>query len=235
LDYCASLFDVVTNESGTKILYWCKYYGIYPISASPQGLSNTNNGAITQEMTVSTQFKYQYKLEMSEQTFVEFNYNAGLLNYDGMQKHHPAESQSWLYYEDTPYHRDDLQRPSKTYMGAAGMFTGTPYIVLNQQFSNVDRSQKINIPMLRFRPIIIDEKGDNKHTYHLMNNYIENNTDSMTEPTSYGKGSNVSYDKLDNVTSEYNDSASVNRSRDQWEGYEQARWAQRRARQRNNT
>lgn len=236
LDYCASLFDIVTNESGTKILYWCKYYGIYPVSASPQGLSNTNNGPIAQEMTVSSQFKYQYKLEMSEQTFIEFNYNAGLLNYDGSQKYHPAESQSWLYYEDTPYHRDDLQRPSKTYMGAAGMFTGTPYIILNQQFSNVDRFHKVNIPMLRFRPIIIDEKGDNKHTYHLMNNYIENNTDSMTEPSSYGGSpSSVPYDKLDDVTSTYNTSASINRAREQWEGYEQARWAQRRARQRNET
>jgi hypothetical protein len=48
LDYCASLFDIVTNESGTKILYWCKYYGIYPIQATPSGLTNTNNSPLTQ-------------------------------------------------------------------------------------------------------------------------------------------------------------------------------------------
>ena len=199
LDYCATLFDIVTDESGTKILYWCKYYGIYPISATPSGLSNSNNNALTQNMTVNAQFKYQRKMEMNEQTFVEFNYNAGLINANGTLKTDVYESQPWLYYKDAT--RDDVNYQSKSYVGAAGLFTGSPYIVMTNDFLKVDNSApKQYVPMLKFRPMMNKYGGKTGMDYHEMNNHIEHDYPSRQRPTSY-----VGADGTVNPTNQEND------------------------------
>lgn len=184
LDYCASLFDIVTNESGTKILYWCKYYGIYPIQATPSGLSNTNNSPLTQEMTVNATFRYQRKMEMNEKTFVEFNYNSGVVNADGTLRTNVYSTQPWMYYEDIP--SDDTTRPSKTYMGAAGMFTGAPYIVMTNDRSRVDNTAPNQFrPVLYFKPMVMNHGGTKNRKYHEMNNNIESDIASTFRPTSY--------------------------------------------------
>ena len=76
IEYGATMYDIITNETGTKILYWCKYYGIYPVSAAPS-LDNSQNGPITQVNTTIS-FKYHYRLENNNRTLVEFNHDAGL-------------------------------------------------------------------------------------------------------------------------------------------------------------
>jgi hypothetical protein len=138
LDYCASLFDIITNESGTKILYWCKYYGIYPVSVSP-GLSNDNNAPLT-NMPVSSTFRYQKKKEYSNANLVEFNYNAGIVDDFGVLRDDLSDKITcawpWMY-------REDKNNPSRNYMGAAQLFTGAPYIVL-------EKFGKTISPQLRF-------------------------------------------------------------------------------------
>ena len=182
LDYCATLFDIITDESGLRILYWCKYYGIYPMSVSPSGLSNNNNQALTQEMALSAQFRYQRKMEMNEMSFVEFNYNAGVVNADGSLRLDVYESLPWYYYSDSP--RDDVVYQSKTYMGAAGMFTGSPYIVLSDEFPRVNPTYNQVVPMLCFKPMMNrDAKGSTD--YHVMNNYIEHDYPQRNRPTAF--------------------------------------------------
>ena len=113
LEYCASLYDIVVDETGTNILYWCKYYGIFPISVSNAMLTNDKNGALASEATITTTFRYQYKLENIYRTLCEFNYNAGMedaLIRDGFE-----DSGSFI--------------SRRCYFGAGGMFTGTPFIV----------------------------------------------------------------------------------------------------------
>ena len=144
LEYCASMYDIITNESGTKILYWCKYYGIYPTAVAP-GLNNENNGPIT-EMTTSITFKYHYRLENVNKTLVEFNHDAGLVDDIGRVKESiTTNSLSFLL-------RNEYDNPiMKKYIGAAGMFTGSPYIVMAlSQPDPLDKSNTISVPNLRF-------------------------------------------------------------------------------------
>lgn len=147
LEYCCSIFDIVTNESMTKILYWCKYYGAYPISASPDGLSNDLNGPLTNEMTVSSQWKYHYKLENVNKTLVEFNFNAGITDNMGRVNKNVVASYPFLL-RDNP--EDKMMQQ---YIGASGMFTGSPYIILgesqNDPLKAGDRD-KIVTPYLQF-------------------------------------------------------------------------------------
>lgn len=144
LEYCASLYDVITNESGTKILYWCKYYGIYPINVSPT-LANDNNAAIT-EMTTNITFKYHYKLENTNKVLVEFNHDAGLVDDVGTVKEGKVtNSLSFLLREAY----DDPVMPK--YIGASGMFTGSPYIVMAlSQPDPLNKGTMITVPNLRF-------------------------------------------------------------------------------------
>lgn len=133
LDYCASIFDIVTDETGTKILYWCKYYGVFPVNVSNSMLSNDNNAPLTSEAKISATFQYQYKQENIFKNLVEFNFNAGITDGIGnMQSDvemYLRNSVPFLYRENgeggTSYTSDRI----KNYIGAASMFTGSPYIV----------------------------------------------------------------------------------------------------------
>lgn len=145
IEYGASIYDIITNEAGTRILYWCKYYGVYPTSVSPS-LNNENNGAIT-DMTCSITFKYHYRLENNNRSLVEFNHDAGLLDDIGKPKGGMVkDSLPFLLLNEKV---DPVMR--KGYLGAAGMFTGSPYIVMSKRASDpLENSKSIYTPELRF-------------------------------------------------------------------------------------
>lgn len=158
LDYAATMFDIITNEAGTKILYWCKYYGIIPVSAVPS-ISNTMNGPI-KDVKTTVQYRYMYKVENSNKSLLEFNYNAGVVSKTGKLTHNVQQSLPFLL-SDTDDNR---------YIGAAGMFTGSPYIVMgyDTQLDTLKRSP-LTVPYLRFANL------DNANINKYMNNGIVNN------------------------------------------------------------
>lgn len=172
LEYCASLYDIITNESGTKILYWCKYYGIYPTSVTP-ALNNDNNAAITDMMT-SISFKYHYRLENVNKTLVEFNHDAGLVDSVGRVKQDlTTNSLSFLL-------RNEYDNPvMKKYIGAAGMFTGSPYIVMALSHPDpLDKSNIISVPNLRFMNVT-DLTLDGNINLGITNTDIDQRTNNV--------------------------------------------------------
>jgi hypothetical protein len=160
LDYCSTIFDIVTNESGTKIVYWCKYIGVYPINVTQSGLTDNMNKALDNEQTLSASFYYQGKEEYKMKSLVEFNYNAGILNSLGK----PESDTKWVV--SNPYLVRQSTNPDKVgyvdpkilkmdYIGAAGMFTGRPYCVLREGYNRLMPTglvRKTITPQLRFMP-----------------------------------------------------------------------------------
>ena len=169
LEYCSSVYDIVTNESMTKILYWCKYYGVYPTSATLDGLSSENNNAITNEMSVSSTFKYHYKLECVNKTLVEFNYNAGITDDMGRIN----ESVKKIETSHPFLFRDDPQNSvMKQYIGSAGMFTGSPYIIMMKtQNDPLNKTNSIVTPCLQF--MSLDESIDSQLNMGIVNKQTE--------------------------------------------------------------
>lgn len=158
-----TLFDIVTDESMTKILYWCKYYGVYPVSVASEGLSNDDNAPLT-ELKVNAQFRYQYKLEGVNKTLVEFNYNAGITDNIGRVKEDIAK----LLNPSQPFVKNN------DYIGAAGMFAGTPYIVLGtQQNDPLNKTVGITTPFLRFTGL----------TDNILNERLNNGIENITSET----------------------------------------------------
>lgn len=159
LEYCAPLWDIITDETMTNILYWCKYYGVYPISANNTGLSSDNGLALTEQMTVEAEFRFQFKREGLNMNLLEFNHNAGIVNDVGQLR-----GEFEFLSSSSPFLvRKNDKTPMENYIGAAGMFTGSPYIVMeinskqipmpnNPLKGNGDIKQIIT-PQLRFLPL----------------------------------------------------------------------------------
>lgn len=144
IDYACSFFDIVTNESMTKIIYWCKYYGVFP-TATALSMSNENNSPIT-NVKCSATFRYAYKCECVNKSLLEFNFNAGIVDKMGKPTKEVEYSIPYLV-------RDDVNnKVLPQYIGAAGMFTGSPYIVMgiDNMPNPLTNEQDVVSPYLRF-------------------------------------------------------------------------------------
>jgi hypothetical protein len=184
LEYTASLFDVITNESNDRIMYWCKYYGIYPTQVSISGLNSDNGGVLASDLSVSVTYRYQYKLPCTNKTLVEFNFNAGVTNSVGKSIDPSNLNVSSGYINDKTFIK--FKDPKSTYTtiknvpyaGSGGMFTGTPYIVMgrfNQDISNVNGHGDFTVhPYLRFM-------GVNNKMINNIGNLGYHNTTEFTD------------------------------------------------------
>lgn len=157
LDYTISMFDFVMDESDTFARYWCKYYGMYPIDVQIEGLTNSNNDALKNEMTVSVTFKYAYKIENTTKSLIEFNYNCGICNNMGQPT--GAGTRALQYSEQFAYMQNKDGKYLKEYMGPGAGFVGTPFIVLmsvNKDILKDTDTGSTMMPCLRFSPITKD-------------------------------------------------------------------------------
>jgi hypothetical protein len=78
LDYASSVYVIKTGEDGSDILYWTKYYGVFPVNTGASALSwdiLTNPGDAPK---LNIRFKYSYKRDLSPISLLEFNNCAGL-------------------------------------------------------------------------------------------------------------------------------------------------------------
>ena len=146
LDYTCSIFENITNETMSQVLYWDKWYGCYPIEATLNGIDSSSN-SVTGPLTVTAVFRYQYKAPACRNiNLIEFNYNAGLVDHIGHAKTIPDTEPNYLVTEEiNGVHR---------YMGPTDLFTGTPYIVMGRGPQNLVTkgfdSNRVWVPYLRF-------------------------------------------------------------------------------------
>lgn len=75
LDYVGAIYYVVTAEDGETVLFWSKYYGVFPTSAPSTNL-NWGSGNYVNPGPVDVTFSYSYKEDYNPFQILEFNYNA---------------------------------------------------------------------------------------------------------------------------------------------------------------
>lgn len=112
LDYAASMYLIKVAENGQDILYWTKYYGIFPITTGSEAFS-FDGGKIETTPQLNITFQYMMKRDMNPVNLVEFNANAGTIN----PRHY------------VPQYNEDTNSPTNP-------FVGTPYIEM--KFPEVD-------------------------------------------------------------------------------------------------
>lgn len=93
LNYVGSAYYIVTAENGEDIIFWSKYYGVFPSTIPSNQYSWASGNAIT-ESKLSVEFKYSFKEDYNPMALAEFNNNAkitdptkSLKSYDGSLGH----------------------------------------------------------------------------------------------------------------------------------------------------
>ena len=77
LDYPGALYYIITAEDGETILFWSKYYGVFPTNIPTTQYSWAKNTTVSNpELTVD--FAYSFKKDFVPETIMEFNTNAGV-------------------------------------------------------------------------------------------------------------------------------------------------------------
>lgn len=162
IEFPCTIFDVLTNESDTLILNICAYIGAYPVSLN-RSMSNDANAPIT-KMDVSSTFHYQAKIENRNTSMIMFNYNTGLTNSIGRVTNSMLKESLPFLLKHEKQDIDGVSRVLSNYIGAAGMFTGSPYIVLGKTQKNPLAAPKTEVSdanmmyaaYLKFMPLRVE-------------------------------------------------------------------------------
>lgn len=72
LDYAASVYYFVCGPDGETILFWSKYYGVFPLSV-PTSASSWTKGATPRPLELSINYGYSMKEDVMPATLFEFN------------------------------------------------------------------------------------------------------------------------------------------------------------------
>lgn len=115
LDYGASVYVFKCGPDGEDILYWSKYFGVFPIVSGSSALSWERSGQIGTTPSLNITFAYSMKRDMSPISLIEFNQNARA---KGEQEYIPGYSYgnagSIQPFVGCPYIQFQLKTPKMT-------------------------------------------------------------------------------------------------------------------------
>lgn len=77
LDYTAACYYIITAEDGETIVFWSKYYGIFPTTI-PSNKYGWGYGNTISKQDIDIEYQYSFKEDMNPETLTEFNINAGV-------------------------------------------------------------------------------------------------------------------------------------------------------------
>lgn len=75
LDYVGAVFYIVTAEDGETIIFWSKYYGVFPTDV-PSSQFSWGAGSIITKPTMDVNFQYSFKEDYNPYSIIEFNANS---------------------------------------------------------------------------------------------------------------------------------------------------------------
>ena len=75
LDYVGSCYYFLTAEDGETIIFWSKYFGVFPTTI-PSNQYSWGEGNAIYNPEVEITYKYSFKEDFNPYTMLEFNYNS---------------------------------------------------------------------------------------------------------------------------------------------------------------
>lgn len=73
LDYASSVYVFKCGPDGEDILYWSKYYGVFPMNTGANALNWDNDSPIGTTPKLNIRFAYSFKKDLSPISLIEFN------------------------------------------------------------------------------------------------------------------------------------------------------------------
>ncbi|MCM1233304.1 MAG: hypothetical protein NC489_24565 [Ruminococcus flavefaciens] len=118
LDYAASAYVFKCGPDGEDVLYWSKYYGVFPISTGAGALSWDQEQSIGNGPKLNIQFAYSFKKDMSPISLLEFNHNARVSGtVTAEESFNPEYNHSSRPFVGTPFIQMKLRTPTLTRNG----------------------------------------------------------------------------------------------------------------------
>jgi hypothetical protein len=116
LDYAASMYVFKCGPDGEDVLYWSKYYGVFPVANGASALSWERSSSTGNAPSLNINFAYSMKRDMNPISLLEFNHNA-MIDSSRLSKGWEAawtleQAGSSLPFVETPYIEISLTNPS---------------------------------------------------------------------------------------------------------------------------
>ena len=73
LDYAGAMYYFLTDETGENLIFWSKYYGIFPTTIPSSQYSWRYGSAVNPESSLDITFKYSFKEDYNPYSLMEFN------------------------------------------------------------------------------------------------------------------------------------------------------------------
>ena len=126
LDYASSCYVFKCGPDGEDILYWSKYFGIFPINTGAQALSWDLTTPIGDNPKINISFRYSFKRDMSPISLIEFNSVANVLSAVSEPGYDPELNQSGRPFVGSPFIQMNLPDP-RALSSSGGVNMGESY------------------------------------------------------------------------------------------------------------
>ena len=80
LDYVSAVYYILTAEDGETIIFWSKFFGVFPVEV-PSNTYSWTAGNLLKTPTPSIDFQYSFKKDCDPLSLVEFNMISGAKDY----------------------------------------------------------------------------------------------------------------------------------------------------------
>ena len=85
MDYAGACYYIVTAEDNESILFWTKYYGIFPTNLPSDQFSWAKGNVIGNANDISVTYAYSFKVDYDPTILTEFNKNARVYNISNLK------------------------------------------------------------------------------------------------------------------------------------------------------
>lgn len=79
IDYASSCYYIITAEDGETIIFWSKYYGVFPANV-PSSAYSWNAGEPIKQTNLGITYQYSFKEDLNPSALVEFNLNSNIMD-----------------------------------------------------------------------------------------------------------------------------------------------------------
>lgn len=112
LDYACSVYYIVTAENGEDIIYWAKYYGVFPVNV-PGSNMGWQKGQVITNPEVSITYQYSFYEPMNPEILYEFNLNTSPGDYKYAATYQPDILGTGTTWVGAPFIEFTKKNPSK--------------------------------------------------------------------------------------------------------------------------
>ena len=90
IDYATCVYYILCAEDGETIIFWSKYYGVFPTEAPSSGFSYTSdNGGGVKQPELQLEYQYSWKEDFNPLSLIEFNTHSNKNNLKYISNYQP--------------------------------------------------------------------------------------------------------------------------------------------------